>query len=528
MEKILDHLPKKSQPMRAFLSSILYEQVLTYPKWSKIPAALQCNGQLMGSVLSFPVLCILNLFTYYSALPKEFRSRAIKKLSNLQQLPVLVNGDDILFKATPSLYESWKSSSSSVGFSLSVGKNFIHHKYFTVNSVPCTLSWKFTTRSPVIPPGVHWGDVALDDVPIVNFPVHYPEAHILGYINVGLLTGQAKLTGRQALLDLPLSGWYGASVPPSLDPNFSHKRFLFYHKRSIRSQTKFGQGLNIFAHPFLGGLGFPKPPGVETHYSPFQRKLAFSLLQKYSEYFEGLVQDYALTSLLYIKQASLHSPEFLGRIRRYKAIALYPYSSPLPVNGSPLLDDSLILPLPLQQQSLVNEISDVQPSCRLSAFQLREAIDDTRFSQMLEPTEMEIFPFVPLERREGMWDKDGSFISNSTYWNPNPSILSQEISAPPDQPRAEWEDSFILIDKTIPPPSLPSPKEEHVPFPHFHEVEEVILPVSRTTRSSEQTRSSPRKVKRGLRLCEVLTQAQNLGFTLIDGKVHPYQGELPR
>jgi len=147
---------------------------------------------------------------------------------------------------------------------------------------------------------------------------------------------------------------------------------------------------------------------------------------------------------------------------------------------------------------------------------------------MLEPTEMEIFPFVPLERKEGMWDKDGSFISNSTYWNPNPSILAQEISAPPDQPRAEWEDSFILIDKTIPPPSLPPPKEEHVPFPHFHEVEEVILPVSRTTRSSEQTRSSPRKVKRGLRLCEVLTKAQNLGFTLIDGKVHPYQGELPR
>jgi len=216
----------------------------------------------MGSVLSFPILCLANLFAYIDARTdssKVFRSRKL-----MDRLPVRINGDDILFRTSNAFYERWRESIDRVGFTLSVGKNFRHKRFFTVNSVP--IEW-----IPALSPGQFWSGVSWPDLEESSIPFHVtqvPTITIGGFLNVGLLTGQAKLTGRESLGSIPLSGWYSGSVLDALNPPLAHKWFLHYHKREILRQTRFGRvTLNIFAHPYLGGLGFPIPPGVSPGFS---------------------------------------------------------------------------------------------------------------------------------------------------------------------------------------------------------------------------------------------------------------------
>ena len=88
---------------------------LTEEEREKLPASyLMQNGQLMGSPLSFPVLCAINFVVYKTALRRFVTTKGgdwskAEKLS----LPVRVNGDDILFKCNHEFYhEFWKPAIS--------------------------------------------------------------------------------------------------------------------------------------------------------------------------------------------------------------------------------------------------------------------------------------------------------------------------------------------------------------------------------------------------------------------------------
>jgi len=58
--------------------------------------AWQTNGQLMGSVLSFPYLCAANLICFMRAVTRVCGLRNLP-VPSVKDLPVLINGDDILF-----------------------------------------------------------------------------------------------------------------------------------------------------------------------------------------------------------------------------------------------------------------------------------------------------------------------------------------------------------------------------------------------------------------------------------------------
>nr|UJQ92763.1 MAG: putative RNA-dependent RNA polymerase [Narnaviridae sp.] len=89
----------------------------------------QVRGQLMGSPISFPVLCILNLaFTRYAL------ELAGKTVLRLDDLPILVNGDDLLFRAHPWEYRVWERITRFGGLRPSLGKNYVASNTFTVNS----------------------------------------------------------------------------------------------------------------------------------------------------------------------------------------------------------------------------------------------------------------------------------------------------------------------------------------------------------------------------------------------------------
>jgi len=90
---------------------------ITYPDGSVVD---QKRGQLMGNLLSFPLLCLYNYLAF-----KFFVRRKV---------PLKINGDDIVFRSRRDEYERWRDGIGELGLKLSAGKTFVHHRFFSINS----------------------------------------------------------------------------------------------------------------------------------------------------------------------------------------------------------------------------------------------------------------------------------------------------------------------------------------------------------------------------------------------------------
>nr|UJQ92802.1 MAG: putative RNA-dependent RNA polymerase [Narnaviridae sp.] len=458
LEEILTHLNPDEASLAPFMRAILYEQVLEYPAWAELAPVLQKNGQLMGSILSFPILCIANLFTYVASLPDKQRELVLQGRLSIHRLPVIVNGDDILFRASDAFYTRWLQSIQTVGFVPSVGKNFRHKRFFTVNSVPIEyvpdlvrddFFWFLRLKEKI-----SWAD--LEELPEPRPHVRLDSVDIHGFLNVGLLTGQAKLTGRDTLGALPLSGWHAGSVLPAANPPLAHRWFLKYHRSAIVDQTSFGPSrdrttLNIFAHPLLGGLGFRVPPGVVPVFTEKQRALAHALFLAASVIYEGQAKDYPLASLLYLDATEKSSGTILGHRRDRVEIQMYPIGAPLPDGYSPFEDHSALHVTPLARPIDVGT-APMQASCRLSNSQLHRLLKGARrHEQTLHPIEsMTSFPFLPV-RVERDRVLAGSVVPIVSVYHP--ASFFTDISVPsapssetlPLEVLAPGDDTTILV-----------------------------------------------------------------------------------
>lgn len=196
------------------------------------------NGQLMGSPLSFPVLCAINLVAYWAAL-EEYTGTTFKR----DQLPVLINGDDICFMANEEFYAVWKKWIKKVGFDLSLGKNYISKYFVTMNSQGYA----------------------------VQHTNHFTR---IGALNVGLLLGEsAKVGARSGTESMPIDGKISELLSSANDPSRAFGRFLHYNPKSVAAITDSGR-YNLFAPRELGGIGVPPPPGYVPRFTAFQQLLA--------------------------------------------------------------------------------------------------------------------------------------------------------------------------------------------------------------------------------------------------------------
>lgn len=115
LEGILEFIPHPATRLWA-----RYEcspHLIEYPKGV---LGEQTSGQLMGSLLSFPLLCFLNDF--------------IVSRSGFPVGKYLINGDDVVACGSREAIDTWRQNAPKVGLSLSLGKNFIHPRFCTVNS----------------------------------------------------------------------------------------------------------------------------------------------------------------------------------------------------------------------------------------------------------------------------------------------------------------------------------------------------------------------------------------------------------
>jgi hypothetical protein len=114
---------------------------IDYPKSTLLESCIQTRGQLMGSLLSFPILCLANFTTYAYAKMKSMGDKIFfEKIENILRDPRLscfINGDDILFTCDgprSRLYREWKTTAHSIGLELSVGKTYLSKYFGLINS----------------------------------------------------------------------------------------------------------------------------------------------------------------------------------------------------------------------------------------------------------------------------------------------------------------------------------------------------------------------------------------------------------
>uniref|UniRef100_A0AAU7YE01 RNA-dependent RNA polymerase n=1 Tax=Exserohilum turcicum ourmia-like virus 3 TaxID=3229042 RepID=A0AAU7YE01_9VIRU len=92
------------------------------------------SGQQMGSLLSFPLLCLQNYLAFRWAVRNSTGLEALN-------IPVLINGDDILFQApAPSFVQRWREVVGLVGLEVELSKTSVAEDFGSLNST--LYRWK--------------------------------------------------------------------------------------------------------------------------------------------------------------------------------------------------------------------------------------------------------------------------------------------------------------------------------------------------------------------------------------------------
>jgi len=212
----------------------------------------QQSGQLMGSPSSFPILCLIN-----AAVNRFFWERTIgttdtqtgardelREKFRLDQIPMLVNGDDLLTTIDQEDYDEWWTMVSICGLEPSLGKNYVSKDFAMLNS-----------------------QIYLQGRDLFGCHAYWER---VPYVNLGLLRGQSKVLGdtRRADRDEILSSDLVSSASFLLEGFSGDQRerlfslWISLNLDKIKSVTFPGQ--NWFIPQQLGGLGLPLPQGFSV------------------------------------------------------------------------------------------------------------------------------------------------------------------------------------------------------------------------------------------------------------------------
>lgn len=246
-----------------------------------LPPVLQVNAQLMGSRMSFPILCLVNLMLYLTAMRiahehedyimnllldgrlaldiPEILERDAERTFGRDEARsasshVLINGDDLLTAMTHHEMIVFRNLSVFFGLEMSLGKTYFHPRYANINSTSFDMLCTSTLPNRRVTEN--------------------------RFLNVGLFFGQNKvLSGSEIEKSQDENLTPHIAVLPAVMAGCFHKQagivgsYLSLHKEALRSEAR---GRNLFISRSLGGFGVPVP----TADRPFD----FSVTpQQYSE-----------------------------------------------------------------------------------------------------------------------------------------------------------------------------------------------------------------------------------------------------
>jgi hypothetical protein len=195
----------------------------------------------MGSIISFPFLCIANAALCRLSLERSEHKRF--RLTNKPYkgsgaiAPLMVNGDDCLLRGEQRRLRScWEPITAFAGLSTSIGKTYFSSKFCTINS---TI--------------FEWDDAAY----------RWREAK---YINLGLMCGMNRASGvdggniQVGFHQLgTICRELKRSCPTDMWPAVK-RRFIYYNKNTLDKYT----GIPWFVPEWLGGVGLPMDSPTEV------------------------------------------------------------------------------------------------------------------------------------------------------------------------------------------------------------------------------------------------------------------------
>lgn len=219
-----------------YRSSLCGAEILTRIPDGQKPANWRFNnqvwGQLMGSVTSFPVLCIIN-----AALNRFYLEMRYGVPLTLDQCPMLINGDDVLIRDIDSKDGLWDLVVADGGLVPSVGKNYVSKEFCIINSTLYEFHQTFVG------------------------PLFYEKPYLnLGLLNCSVDTRDAKRLAADAV-SLDPTVWDLGQISHKLVQGFSYEdkdwimsRFL--SRPGVSSVLcNVSPGVSYFASKALGGLG---------------------------------------------------------------------------------------------------------------------------------------------------------------------------------------------------------------------------------------------------------------------------------
>jgi len=299
--RVIKYLPVHVQEMAL---AVLGPHKLYYPPEGFGPPeyrGLQKTGQLMGSILSFPILCLANLGVYMLNMREAQNGWCLEKRLNA----VLINGDDMLYPGPERLWDQHIQIGLDVGLKMSPGKSYVHDEYANVNSmsVHCSISKKATPVAvPYLNMGLFFGQrkVQVDDTKD-GFRSAVEEGHVRCKVaspeRVSGLYASAHLTqdpdaGYVTNIPLILAGCRDSKKCDTL------ARYLSLHAKAIagecravllkrkgRCKTTSLHTRNLFISKSLGGMGIEPPTGFRFMVKKTDRYLAQSLIEQDGRFF---------------------------------------------------------------------------------------------------------------------------------------------------------------------------------------------------------------------------------------------------
>lgn len=201
--------------------------------------SMQKRGQLMGTKMSFPILCLINLVGV----------RWTDRLFGLRgKWPCLVNGDDLLCRRPRGWCDLFRRVAGRLGLVVN-DKTHVHAEYANMNSTAFMTTFR------------ERGLVSVRRLP------YLPVGHLFGQRKV--IRGEEGEETFSAIEALRLAAEHGARF---------FKRMLVHHRPAVARACR---GRNLFIPSIQGGMGLSPPPGWKWYVDEAQRTEALDRIFQY-------------------------------------------------------------------------------------------------------------------------------------------------------------------------------------------------------------------------------------------------------
>lgn len=218
----------------------------------EVPSVDQLNGQLMGSILSFPILCLANLGLCLLVLGSTRESAWDDSQG------ILINGDDALYLANPDYWVRHCELGKRVGLEMSPGKAYHDPSYANVNSTSVEYDVRISGSVP-------W------QIDFLNTGLYFGQNKVLGKNGDGCSGDEVGFDRHCVVINKLLQG----SLPGK--QRWLLRRYHSLHRSDIRSECRWR---NLYLPCSVGGLGQVPPAGWRFVVTRCQRRHAAALTER--------------------------------------------------------------------------------------------------------------------------------------------------------------------------------------------------------------------------------------------------------